>query len=197
VLIELLLHVVLLIDISGSTTLGFMKRDRQLLPVAVHALASALDPQDAARIGTFGHRISLDDADAVGASAILASAAAHDEPIGGPSPLWDALDASAGALHPVEGRRGVIVITDGRTNGNRVSFAEVLARLERDGIAVFVIALHVPADASPDPAARLRQLAERTGGTYQATERKGVEGAVKQAVQDLRRRAAARAADRR
>ena len=39
---------------------------------------------------------------------------------GGPSPVWDALNAAAVALDDAAGRRGVIVVTDGRSTANRM-----------------------------------------------------------------------------
>jgi Mg-chelatase subunit ChlD len=185
-------HLVLLIDISGSTTLGFVKRDHQLVPEAARALASALGPEDAARIGTFGDRINLDATEAVGGDAILAAAVSHDEPIGGPSPLWDALDAAAKALQSAARPKGIVVVTDGRSSANRVGFTEMSDRIARAGIPVFVVALVRDPDASPDPQQKLRELARNTDGTFQPVSRRQVAGAVSRAAATLRASATAR-----
>ena len=121
-----------------------------------------------------------------GAAAVAQAAAGFADTIGGSSPLWDALDTAATALEGATGRRAIIVVTDGRSTANRIGFAEILGRLERDRLPVFVVALDLRGVAGQDPAIRLRQLAEKTGGRYLFVKRGGVGVVIKRAVAFLR-----------
>lgn len=180
------LDVVLMIDVSHSTVHpGYLKFDRELVPEAAAAFGSVLEPADRARLGTFGARIAITPA-MTGAAAVAQAAAGFTEAIGGSSPLWDALDTSATALEGATGRRGIIVVTDGRSTANRIGFAEILGRLERDRLPVFVVALDLRGVQGQDPAIRLRQLAEKTGGRYLFVKRGGVGVVIKRAVALLR-----------
>jgi hypothetical protein len=173
----ILLDLVLMIDVSHSVSHpGFFKTDRDLVPQAAAAIARVLKPDDRVRLGAFGTTIAIgaDVSTLVGVT-------------GGPSPLWDALDTSRLALTDATGRRGIIVVTDGRSTANRIGFAEILARLERDRLPVFVVALDLEMRATPDPSIRMRQLAERTGGDYIVVKRQGIAAGITHAVALLRR----------
>jgi uncharacterized protein (DUF58 family) len=175
-------EVVLLVDVSHSVTHpGVIKTDRALVADAAAAAAGALGASDRMHLGTFGQSIRITSAIASEPAAIM-QAAAELSDVGGPSPIWDALGAAADALAPATGRRLVIVITDGKSTGNRVGFQDIAARLERDRISVLIIALDLARRPGPDPAVRLRALAERTGGTYVLVKRNGVRAAVGRAL---------------
>lgn len=186
------IDVVLLVDVSSSITQGVFKRDASLLTDAASALGSALKPGDAARIGTFGTEIRLSPSAVSDADAMQKAADALTDTIGGPSPLWDALDASALVLSTGGPRRAIVVLTDGRSSANRIAFADVLTKLENARVAVFAIGLESGGSPVPDPKARLAYLADVTGGTFKPAKRKEVEAAVKQAVAALRATATAR-----
>ena len=169
-------------------TFGVIKRDRGLVPAVASAMAAALEPGDAARVGIFGSEITLDGAPLRDAASIDRVATALGERIGGPSPLWDALDAAARTLGNAEGRRGILVVTDGRTTGNRIGFQDALATLERARIPVFIVVLDKSERPLPDPGARLEQIARATGGTCLFVERRALGGAIKRAIDTLRAR---------
>jgi len=92
----------------------------------------------------------------------------------GPSPIWDALWTTAELLEREPGHRAMVLITDGKTSGNVHGFAETLHELCLRRIAVSVIAEgareFIPQGpnlgVSVRPDARLRQLAEETGGAF-------------------------------
>jgi len=119
------------------------------------ALANRLEPGDTARMGTVGDQIVLEPAPLGDAEAVRARTAALTANGGLVSPIWDALDAAAALLRPEGGRRGIVLVTDGRSTGNRLGFADVLARLRRDGIAVFVVSVDADEGTRPDPGVRL------------------------------------------
>jgi Mg-chelatase subunit ChlD len=137
------LRVVMLADTSGSMTndVPFRRGDRTFLTDATAGLDAALRPDESRSIETFGN--------------------------GGASPLWDSLDGVVRSLNGASGRVAILVITDGRTTGNTLSFAEILQRLGQAHVPVFFICAERPKDLEvADPSVRLRQLAAASGGQY-------------------------------
>jgi len=181
--------VVLLVDVSDSFTIGGFTRDKAMVTAPAGALADAIQRGDRVRIGTFGSTLALDDRALEDAAAVRDAAAALAEHLGGPSPVWDALDAAGKALEPGNRRRGIILVTDGRATGNRLGFEEVLAKLKAAHLPVFVVSLDKAGGRPiPDPGARLEQLAQQTGGVCFFVERKALPAAVTRAVATLRAR---------
>jgi Mg-chelatase subunit ChlD len=180
------IDVVLMVDVSGSITQGVFKRDASLITDAAAALASAMAPGDTARVGTFGSEVRLNPEPLRDPEAVHTAARALTAMIGGASPLWDALDVSAVVLSTAGSRRGIIVLTDGRSSANKTSFADALTKLEHARVAVFAIGLESGGAPEPNPTARLSFLADVTGGAYRPAKRKEVEAAVTQAVAGLR-----------
>ena len=137
------LRLVMLVDTSGSMTndVPFRRGDRTFLTDATAGFEAAVRPGESPSITTFGH--------------------------GGASPLWDALDGAVRSLDGVSGPRAILVITDGRTTGNTLSFAEILQRLRQARVPVFFICAERPKDLEvADPSTRLRELAAASGGHY-------------------------------
>jgi Mg-chelatase subunit ChlD len=168
------LHIVLLVDTSGSMTdrFPFRKGDDTLLPAATAGLAAALRPDETSTVSSFGN--------------------------GGASPLWDILDEAVRSLAGADGRRAIVVITDGRTTGNTRSFADVLPRLQQSGVPVYFICAERPGEPAwiADPARRLRRISEATGGRYSIIKKfsgisrpnpKEVGRAIGQLVDDIRK----------
>jgi len=179
-------NVVLIVDVSHSVTYGIVKRDRTLVVDAASALAAAMQAGDTARVGTFGDEITIEPAPLKDADAVRAAGARLAERIGGRSPIWDALVAAAGTLEGAGAPRGIIVLTDGRSTGNRIGFADAVDRLKRARIPVFVVSLDKSDRPIPDPGARLEQLAAATGGTCLFVDRPALPAAIKRSVSSLR-----------
>jgi uncharacterized protein with von Willebrand factor type A (vWA) domain len=164
------LRIVLLVDTSDSMTshLPFRRGDATLLTDAAAALSAALRPDESVSVASFGPTINVSPA-ALQRDDIVPAATALSDHTGGASPLWDALDALITALDGEGGRHAVVVVTDGRTTGNTLSFAAVLARLRQARVRVFFICAERPKQASvADPSVRLREIATATGGRYYA-----------------------------
>jgi Mg-chelatase subunit ChlD len=139
------LRVVLLVDTSSSMTshIPFTHGDRTLLTDATAALEAASRPEDARSVSTFGD--------------------------GGASPLWDALDTALRSLDGAAGRRGIVVLTDGRTTANALPFADILERVRAAGVPVFFVCAERTKELKlADPSIRLRELAAASGGQYAA-----------------------------
>ena len=179
-------NVVLIVDVSHSVTYGIVKRDRTLVVDAASALAAAMQAGDTARVGTFGDEITIEPAPLKDADAVRAAGARLAERIGGRSPIWDALVAAAGTLEGAGAPRGIIVLTDGRSTGNRIGFADAVDQLKRARIPVFVVSLDKSDRPIPDPGARLEQLAAATGGTCLFVDRPALPAAIKRSVSGLR-----------
>lgn len=182
------LEIALVVDVSHSATHpGFFKQDHALVPDAIAAAANALQPADRIRIGTFGSSIVFTPAAITGADAIARPPQTPE--LGGPSPVWDAVDAAITALQRRSGRVAIILVTDGRSTGNRLGFAEVAARLQTARLPVFVVALDFDRPSPPDPTVNLRRLAEGTGGSFALVKRAAMPGAVRRAIEAFRRSA--------
>jgi Ca-activated chloride channel family protein len=90
--------------------------------------------------------------------------------------LWDAVDASMSALSGLDGRRVVLVFTDGGDDpgpGKHVSYGTVLKRAQTEGFMVYAIGFHSRCrcgsngrmiDTDPDPS--LKKIAAESGGGY-------------------------------
>lgn len=108
------ISIVVMLDMSGS-----MSGNLSVLRSAAVQMFTRLLPDDKARVGSFGNRIVLspdaftNDVDA------LTRALWLDLDPGGPTPLWGAINAAMGALSPLDGRRVVLVLSDGKNTGLR------------------------------------------------------------------------------
>lgn len=134
--------VVLLIDRSGSVV-----RDFDLVSEAAGRFVDDLLPGDQARIGSFADRVQVDPqtftSDKDEMRRILATQL--QEP--GPTPLWNAVSVGMTALLHVEGRRVVLVFTDGADEpgterATNVSLKEVLDRARDEDVMVYTIGLN-------------------------------------------------------
>jgi Mg-chelatase subunit ChlD len=188
------IDVALLVDVSDSMTLGPFQRDGGIVAEAADAVAQRLIQGDIARIGTFGSQISMQHAVADPASLRLAASQLRAR-IGGSSPIWDAIAEAATALSNESGRRGIIVITDGRATGNRLGFEELLERLKLASLPVFVVSIDPWSEKlanrtrpNPDPGTSLERLARTTGGICIFVERKALLSALVRTIDSLRER---------
>jgi Ca-activated chloride channel family protein len=88
-----------------------------------------------------------------------------------PTRLYDAIDASMETLKPVDGRKVVLVFTDGDDTASRRGFGDVLDRAREEEVMIYAIGLESEffngarmVRSRPDRA--LKRLAEETGGGY-------------------------------
>jgi Ca-activated chloride channel family protein len=90
---------------------------------------------------------------------------------GNPTRLYDAVDASLDELRSVEGRRVVLVFTDGEDTASKTGFGRVLERAREEEVMIYAIGLQGEMNINgrvirtrPDRA--LKKLAEETGGGF-------------------------------
>ena len=133
--------VVMLLDRSGS-----MRRNFSLVEKAAEAFVDAMLPADKARIGSFANRIQVDPRD---------FSSDHDELITilrtelqpeGPTPLWNAVNVGITDLLHQEGRRVVLVFTDGMDapmnfSQSNSSLKDVMKRAEEENVMIYAIGL--------------------------------------------------------
>lgn len=172
------IHIVVMLDMSGS-----MLGNLPVLLTAAEQFFARLQPGDQVRVGGFGDRVQISSAFTDNA-AELSRALRDDFRAGGSTPLWGAVDAAMTTLAPLEGRRVVLVLSDGYdtgiwADGRKISpsAVEILSRARREEIMTYAIGMRsrgaparpgLPAPRFPDdqPDPSLRALAEETGGGY-------------------------------
>jgi Ca-activated chloride channel family protein len=155
--------VVVMLDTSGSMTMNL-----DLLKEAATQFAIRLLPEDRARIGSFSDKIRIKPADFTSDRDELIRILRDDIDYGNPTRLWDATDAGMTALKDIEGRRVVLVFTDGKDTWSDRSEGDVMARAREGEFLIYAIGLRSQLRGQgvtqPDPG--LRKVAEETGGGY-------------------------------
>ena len=174
--------VVVMLDRSAS-----MRGNVRLVEDAAQAFVRGLQPADKARIGIFAERIEIQPADFTSNQDELLRILQSEVPVRGPTPLWNALDEAIAAVRGQEGRRVVLVFSDGGDSPanfsmkNR-SIMDVMRRAQQENVMVYAIGLATTVlrgpsarggmgaltgsmtSVRPDPG--LAVVAEDTGGGY-------------------------------
>jgi Ca-activated chloride channel family protein len=168
------IRVVLMIDRSGS-----MRGNFGLVEQAAEQFVTRLGPEDRARVGIFADRIEIQPADFTNDRTALMRVLRAELPVTGPSPLWNAIDQSMTALEDQDGRKVVLVFSDGMDApmnfrfDNR-SILDVMRRAQERDVMVYTIGLQTTSlggggfgaltSSRPDPS--LAAIADDTGGGY-------------------------------
>jgi VWFA-related protein len=133
--------IVVLLDRSSS-----MEGQFALVRQAAEAFVGELRSADRARIGSFSKRIQIDPADFTSDRDALVSILQTQLQERGPTPLWNAVNAGMTALVREEGRRVILVFTDGTdfpfdfTTRNS-SLKEVMKRADEENVMIYAIGL--------------------------------------------------------
>lgn len=153
--------VVMLLDRSGSMAVNF-----KLVEAAAAQFVTRMLPGDRARIGSFAGRIQIDPRDFTSSHSDLLRILGTELQPAGPTPLWNAVNVGITSLLRQDGRRVILVFTDGMDlpmNRNSVSLNDVMKRAQEEDVMVYAIGL-----ASRFPAGRGRGsrggAAGRSGG---------------------------------
>ena len=133
--------VVMLLDRSGS-----MKANFTLVQQAAERFVDVMLPADKARIGSFSNRIQIDPRDFTSDHGELQRILRTELQEEGPTPLWNAVNVGITALLHQQGRRVILVFTDGvdepfRGQSNN-SLKDVMKRAEEEDIMVYAIGLN-------------------------------------------------------
>lgn len=178
------LSIVLTLDASGS-----MRRVVDTVKDAAHRFVKGLQPNDGLGVILFADQPSI--AQDLTKDRDEAAAAIEQYASRGGTALWDALALGFERLRRVEGRRALVVLTDGRDEndagtapGSLRSFDEVLRLAQEIDVTVFTIGLGPNVDTT-----RLESLSRTTGGlSLFPTEATALDGEYARIVENLRRR---------
>src|SRR5262245_38597316 len=156
--------VVVMLDTSGSMTLTL-----DLLKRAAEQFLLRLLPADKARVGAFNDKIELSSRFTNNRDELISDV--RDLDFGNGTRLWDAVRTSLDELKGVEGRRVVLVFTDGDDTASKVGLGYVTDRARDEDAMVYAIGLESEyfdgqrlVRTKPDRG--LRKIAEETGGGY-------------------------------
>lgn len=156
--------VVVMLDTSGSMT-GTI----ELLRQAAEQFLIRLLPEDMGQVGAFNDKIEFSGRFTNDRDDLIA--AVKDLDYGNDTKLYDALAASLDMLDGIDGRRVVLVFTDGEDTSSRAKLGDVVDRARADEVMVYAIGLEAEyfngqrvVRSRPDGG--LRRLAEETGGGY-------------------------------
>ena len=141
--------IVMLLDRSGS-----MRENFELVEQAGEAFVAAMLPADKARIGSFSNRIQVDPQEFTSDHGELLSILQRELQEEGPTPLWNAVNVGITALLHQEGRRVILVFTDGvdmpmNFKNNNSSLKSVMKRAEEENVMIYAIGL--AGDQGPHP----------------------------------------------
>ena len=157
--------VVVMLDSSISTT-----NVMHLIMGGAEQFLIRMLPHDRARVGAFNDKIEVLPEEFVGdRDALIAELDELD--FGNETRLFDAIAASLDALRGVEGRRVVLVLTDGQDSASQRGWREVLEQAIAAETMIYSIGLEVEyfdgvRNRRTSPDRSLRRLAEETGGGY-------------------------------
>ncbi len=155
--------VVVMLDTSGSMT---FQMDN--LKEGAEQFVLRLLPGDKARIGSFSDKIIITPPAFTGNRDELIRAIRYDIDFGNPTALWDATDRSMDAMEGLDGRRVVLLFTDGADNISRKSLKDVQQRALASEFMIYGIGLSGTPGGGivQKPDGGLRKIAEETGGGY-------------------------------
>jgi Ca-activated chloride channel family protein len=177
------IQLLLMLDVSGS-----MEGNLPLLRAAADQLFARLQPRDSARVGTFGHEVTISPSFTSSREELRSALPEQIRP-DAPTPLWRAVDDAMSTFgEDGEQRRVVLVLSDGKDSGpisfrqRYVSQVEVIERARAEDVMIYAVGMRsrgnrpiqpglgaaglqamMTADL-PDPG--LARVAEETGGGY-------------------------------
>lgn len=177
------IRLIVMLDVSGS-----MEGNLPLLRGACEQLFARLRPDDVAKIGSFGHEVTISPSfthEIKELRAALPAAIAPDAP----TPLWRGIDKALDALGDAgDTRRVILVLSDGKDSGilsfreRPISQAEIIERSRREDVMIYAVGMRSRGRQAPPigigpgglqaalmadwPDPGLARVAEETGGGY-------------------------------
>jgi Ca-activated chloride channel family protein len=133
--------VVMMLDRSGS-----MRSRFTLVEKAAEQFVAAMLPADKALIGSFSNRIQVDPREFTSNHDELLRILRTELQEEGPTPLWNAVNVGITKLLHQQGRRVVLVFTDGvdspmNSRSNNSSLKDVVKRAEEEDVMIYAIGL--------------------------------------------------------
>jgi Ca-activated chloride channel family protein len=156
--------VVVMLDTSGSMTMSL-----DLLRHAAEEFVIRLLPADKARVGAFNDKIQFGGPFTSDRDALVSDV--KDLDYGNGTRLWDATEASLDELKQIDGRRVILLFTDGDDTASHAGLGAVIERARAEDVMVYAIGLESHyfdgvrmVTSRPDRG--LRKIADETGGGY-------------------------------
>ena len=157
--------VVVMLDTSGSMTLTI-----DLLKQAAEEFVIRLLPEDQARVGAFNDKIQFASSFTSNRDQLISDIKQLD--YGNGTRLWDAADASLDELRGVQGRKVILLFTDGDDTESKISsLGKVIDHARADEVMIYAIGLESnyfngQRMVTSKPDGGLRKVADETGGGY-------------------------------
>ena len=157
--------VVVMLDTSASVTPSL-----NLLKAGAEQFLIRMLPDDRGRVGAFNDKIQVEPAEFTGdRDRLIDSLKVLD--FGNPTRLYDGVAAGLDALTGVDGRRVVLVFTDGDDTSSETKSGDVLDRAIAEEVMIYSIGLEADyfngiRRVRTRPDRNLRRFAEETGGGY-------------------------------
>jgi len=158
------INVVVMLDTSGSMTLTI-----DLLKQAAEQFLIRLLPEDKARVGAFNDKIQFNARWSNNRDQLITDAKNLD--YGNGTRLWDAVAASLDELKQIDGRKVVLVFTDGDDTESKTRLGTVLDRARAEEVMIYAIGLESryfdgQRQVRTKPDGGLRKISDETGGGY-------------------------------
>jgi Ca-activated chloride channel family protein len=155
---------VVMLDTSASMT-----NNLELLNRAAEQFLIRLLPVDRAQVGAFNDKIQLSGRFTNDRDELIA--ALDDLQFGNPTRLNDAIEVSLNALERVDGRRVILMFSDGEDTASKTRFRTVLERARDEEVMAYAIGLESEffdgqRVQRSRPSRDLRRIADETGGGY-------------------------------
>lgn len=155
---------VVMMDTSASMTnnLEFLNRAAEQFLIRLH-------PTDRAQVGAFNDKIQLSGRFTNDRDELIA--ALDELQFGNPTRLNDAIEVSLDALRDIDGRRVILMFSDGDDTASKINFRTVLERARDEEVMVYAIGLESEylqgtRMVRTRPSRDLRRIADETGGGY-------------------------------
>ncbi len=157
--------VVVMLDTSAS-----MASRIDLLKAAAEQFLIRMLPMDSGKVGAFNDKIETFPHEFTSDRDRLITSL-DELDYGNPTHLYDAIAVSLDELRSVDGRRVVLVFTDGRDTGSEMRSSTVLDRTHTEEVMIYAIGLEADyfngvRRIRSNPDRNLRKFAEQTGGGY-------------------------------
>jgi Ca-activated chloride channel homolog len=154
------INVVVMLDTSGSMTLTI-----DLLKQAAEQFLLRLLPEDKGRVGAFNDKIQFNARWSSDRDQMISDAKNLD--FGNGTRLWDAAAASLDELKTIDGRKVILLFTDGDDTESKTRLGTVMDRARADEVMIYTIGLESKfLGTTTKPDSGLRKIAEETGGGY-------------------------------
>ena len=158
------IRVVLMLDTSASLTASI-----SLVKAAAEQFIIRLLPEDRATVGAFNDKVEIGASLTNNRDQLITDV--KDLDYGNGTRLFDAIHEGLDVLRNIEGRRVIVVLTDGEDTASRVGRGRIWERARAEEVMIYGIGLQSEffdgqRVVRSNPDGGLRRLADETGGGY-------------------------------